>query len=397
VAKNSKLDLNNLQIAFADKSSAELYQRLIMLSAMKYPLFTKWGPRLFNFGLRAKVPVTPLAKATLYKLFCGGETARKTVKVMEQLHARNVKTILDFASEGAFDETAFSRTEKETLENISFAAGHPQIAACVLKFTGICSPLVLEKIASGGTPSAGEAGEWQKARQRLELFCDAAAAAGVKFMIDAEESWIQGPIDQLCEEMMQKYNRKQPLVFTTLQMYRRDRLAYLKQLYQKAADEGFHVGIKLVRGAYLEKETLRARSQGYSPPLHESKQATDEAYDQAIVFCLDHLDRIALCAGTHNEASITLAAGIMEKRGTERTVRNLEFSQLLGMGDRLTYNLAAAGYQVSKYVPYGPVADLVPYLSRRMEENSAIRGQTTAELDTLKRELLRRRSEGALR
>ena len=387
----TQLNLDNLVAGFGYHSTRDLYKRRLMLSLMQVPAFVRLGPLALRTILNAGLPVRGLVKAMLFDTFCGGETVAEAAVLAGALAQRGVGAILDFAVEGAEGGDMLERTVAETHANISLAAKNPEIAACVLKFSGI-APLSLTIKQSADLPlDAKERQMWQGALARLDGLCAAASAAGVALMVDAEESWLQGAIDDALLAMMARYNTSRAVVYTTLQMYRHDRLAYLDELLEQAQQSGFHIGIKLVRGAYLEKERSRATKLGYPSPLYGTKPATDTAYDQALRFCVKHIERIHLCAGTHNRSSIALLARLMDDRHLVPGDKRISFAQLLGMGDILTYNLAASGFNTAKYIPYGPLAALVPYLSRRMEENSAMRGQTASELALVREEIQRRR------
>jgi proline dehydrogenase len=326
--------------------------------------------------------VESLVKSTLFGQFCGGENIPTCRPTIERLKAAGIGTILDYSVEGTTQETDLDKTQNEILRTIEEARQNPAIPFAVFKVTGI---MRFDLLAH---PTPGE--EWDRAIRRLEAIAEAAQRAQVAVLIDAEESWIQDTIDSLVEGLMRRYNKNRALLFTTVQMYRVNRLTYLESLLEKAKAEGFYLGLKIVRGAYLEKERERAARLGYPSPLQPTKVATDEDYDAALAWSLKNADRVSVCAGTHNEKSTLFLAEGLAAEKIPRSDTRFWFAQLLGMGDHLSYNLASEGYRVAKYVPYGPVSEMVPYLTRRAQENTSIRGQSSRELQLITSELSRR-------
>ena len=280
---------------------------------------------------------------------------------------------------------------EEILRTVAVAKDRKEIPFSVFKPTGICRFALLEK-KSASTLNDAEQAEWARVEARMLRLCQAAYDAGEPILVDAEESWIQPAIDALVERMMERFNRERAIVYNTVQLYRHDRLAYLKAAHERAVKGGYFIGMKLVRGAYMEKERARAAEQGYPDPIQPDKAASDRDYDAALRFCVEHIDRISVVAGTHNERSSLLLARLMQERGLAHNDPRIHFSQLLGMSDNISYNLAAAGYNVAKYVPYGPVREVLPYLIRRAQENTSARGQTGRELGLILTEQKRRRS-----
>ena len=343
------------------------------------------------------LPVESFIRATLFKHFCGGETIEQCQKTIFKLSDFNIGTILDYSVEGSQTEREFDKTAREIIRTIHLAKQNKAIPFCVFKMTGVARFELLEKVNAKVPLSAEETKQWERARHRLHAICLNAAQNQVRLFIDAEESWIQTAIDDFALEMMREFNRERAILFHTVQMYRTDRMDYLKTLLQISRTEGFFVGLKIVRGAYMEKERARAESQQRTSPIHTTKEATDRTYDEALQFCFANLDRVSLCAGTHNEKSTYQMVKLIETNGLTRNDDRLYFSQLLGMSDNLSYNLAAAGFNVAKYVPYGPVKVLVPYLTRRAQENTSIAGQTGRELTLIEKELKRRRSHSLRR
>lgn len=388
-------DLGDTRIAFAAKSDRELWQAHQLFRVIGTPWLTVVGSTLSRVALALHLPVKSLIKATIFRQFCGGETIEESLRTAARLAQSSVGTILDYSVEGQDDEASLDATTEEVLRTIAAAKGRADIPFSVFKPTGVARTEVMEKVSQGITLTAEEQAEWDHARARVLRICQAAHDAGVPVLVDAEESWIQPAIDALVEEMMQRFNRARAIVFNTVQLYRHDRLAFLQACAAHAAEHGYHLGVKLVRGAYLEKERARAAEHGYPDPIQPDKAATDAHYDEALRFCMDHLDRIALVAGTHNEASTLLLARLMAERGIARDDARIHFAQLLGMSDNISFNLAAAGYRVAKYVPYGPVRAVLPYLIRRANENTSARGQTGRELGLIMAEMRRRKGTKA--
>jgi proline dehydrogenase len=384
------VDFSNTAIAFRTQSNRELARSCWLFRLMGYRWLVWLGTRLLAACLRLRLPIEWLVKPTLFRQFCGGETIDSCQATIARLAKSHIGTILDYSVEGKGSEAEWEATCQEIEKTIELAYQNPDIPFCVFKVTGVARPALLEKIQSGSVLSGEEAQEWDRAKQRVERLGDLAALRRVRLLVDAEETWIQNPIDDLTESMMRKHNRDAIWIYNTIQMYRVDRLAYLSRLLERSEREGFRVGVKPVRGAYMEKERARASALGLPSPIYPDKKGTDQAFDLAIETCLSHLDRVAICAGTHNEASIQKLLEQMQQMRIENDDPRIYFAQLLGMSDHLSYNLADAGYRVAKYVPYGPVRDVLPYLFRRAEENTSIAGQRSRELELLRMEKARR-------
>jgi len=384
-------DLGNTAIAFADKSNADLWRATWLFRIIGNPTISGIGQGFTKVALALKLPIKGAIKATIFKQFCGGETIDESLATASRLAKSGIGTILDHSVEGQDDEDALDDTVTEVLRTIAVAKGRKDIPFCVFKPTGISRTDLLADVSAGKTLNAAEQAEWQRVQARMERLCKAAHDADVPLLVDAEESWLQPAIDALVDSMMAKYNRTRAIVYNTAQLYRHDRLAFLKASHAKALEGGYHIGMKLVRGAYMEKERERAAEKGYASPIHADKAAVDRDYDAAIVYCLDHLDHIAFMAGTHNEKSSLLLARLMHERGIAHSDVRICFAQLLGMSDNISYNLAAAQYRVAKYVPYGPVREVLPYLIRRAAENTSVKGQTGRELGLLLAERRRRK------
>lgn len=393
-------DLGDTRIAFAHKSDRDLWQAYWLFRIIGQPTLSAIGQSFTKVAMALHLPVKGLIKATIFKQFCGGEDIEESLRTARLLAASGIGTILDHSVEGQDDEAALDDTVTEVLRTIAVAGERADIPFCVFKPTGISRTQLLADVSAGKPLSAAEQGEWQRVQQRMERLCRAAHAAGVPLLVDAEESWLQPAIDGMVDAMMATYNRERPLIHNTVQLYRHDRLAFLKASRDKAEAGGYHIGMKLVRGAYMEKERERAAEKGHPSPIHADKAAVDRDYDAALVYCLDHVfpasgpaakgGRIAFMAGTHNERSSLLLARLMHERDITHDHPYICFAQLLGMSDNISYNLAAAGYRVAKYVPYGPVREVLPYLIRRAAENTSVKGQTGRELGLIMAERKRR-------
>ncbi len=389
----SELNLNfqDTAIAFADKSDSELQEKYRMFKTMNSPLLSGIGTRMATFALSIGLPVEGLIKSTVFEQFCGGETIAECNPTIEKLGRSNIGTILDYSVEGKTTEAEFDETRDEILRTIQRAKGDENIPFAVFKVSGIAPLGTLEKMSSKRRLDAKGQSKCEHIHGRVDEICGYAAKIGQPIFIDAEESWIQDAIDRLAAEMMQKYNRGRAIVYNTIQLYRKDRLQFLRESRRQASKDGYMLGVKLVRGAYMEKERERAAEMGYTSPIQPDKESTDADYDAAIDYCLKHLDEISFVAGTHNEESTRLLAEKMYDASIVANHPHINFSQLFGMSDNLSYVLANEGYNVSKYVPYGPVKDAIPYLVRRAQENSSVTGQVSRELDLIKKEIKRRR------
>ncbi|MEZ4829383.1 MAG: proline dehydrogenase family protein [Bacteroidia bacterium] len=384
------LDFNNTELAFKAKSDRRLRQDYRLMRVVDSPFITWLGPKLLNAAFAIGLPVEGLVRKTLFQLFGGGESIEGTVKRMEELAAYGVKTILDYSVEGGNTEAGFDATASEIARTLVHGGTHPHVAFCACKLTGMARNELLEKIQAKKALSQTEKEEFDRVKARVDMLAKTASENATPLFIDAEESWFQDVIDQLAEAAMEKYNKEKPVVYTTVQLYRHDRVAYLRSLVERAAQKGYFLGVKLVRGAYIEKETLRAKEMGYTNPMQPDKKSTDRDYDEAIRICLDAVSHVAFCAGTHNESSSRLLAELMDKKSIPHNHPHVWFAQLLGMSDHISFNLAAAGYNVAKYLPYGPVRAVMPYLIRRAEENTSIQGQASREVELLAREVRRR-------
>lgn len=384
------LDFQDTAVAFADKSDAELREKQRLFRLMNSRVLNEVGTRSAEFALSLGLPIEWIIKNTIFEQFCGGETISECQPTVDRLGNYNIGTILDYSVEGKDTEKDFDRTKDETIRNLDRAKNDSDIPFAVFKTTGIARFGTLARASKEKPLSDLDKERWSNAKGRFREICSYAYEIGQQVFVDAEESWIQDSIDQLAIEAMEEFNKEVPIIFNTIQLYRHDRLDFLKNSHQTAKENGYVLAVKLVRGAYMEKERERAQEKGYESPIQPDKASTDRDYNLAVEYCLDNIEEIAFVAGTHNEESTRKLALEIEKRGIDHDHKHVFFSQLYGMSDNLSYNLADKGYNVSKYVPYGPVSDAVPYLIRRARENSSVTGQMSRELDLINREIKRR-------
>jgi proline dehydrogenase len=385
------LSFDNLENAFASKSNQEIKQAYWLFKLIGYPKLVALGSSITGKALDWHLPVKGIIKATIFKQFCGGENIEECTKAIEKLHQYGVGSILDYSVEGAKEEYEFDASCEEIIATVMKAKGNKSIPFSVFKVTGLGRFDILEKVSAGIKLSEDENAAYGRIRARVKKICETAYQSDVCIFIDAEESWIQQAIDYLATENMERYNASKAIVYNTIQLYRHDRLAFIKTSYEHAKSGNYHLGLKLVRGAYMEKERARAASNGYASPIQPSKEATDKDYNSALNYCLEHIQQIAICAGSHNEESNLLLTELMKKYAIANNDQRIYFSQLLGMSDHISFNLAKAGYNVAKYVPYGPVNAVFPYLTRRAQENTSIAGQMGRELSLLVAEKKRRK------
>jgi proline dehydrogenase len=379
-------------VAFSYKSDSELKKANFIFTIVNHPFISSLATGAVKVGMSLGLPIKGLVRSTVFEHFCGGETIEKTEKTVRHLGEYNVKTILDYSVEGANTESGFDATAEEILHTFDKAQSSKFIPFCVFKMTGMADASLLEKIQSKQTLTAEEKTSFEKVRSRVDRICAKAHQLGIPILVDAEDSWIEDPIDALVYEMMARYNKEKAIVFVTYQLYRKDSLNNLREAFHVAAMHNYYLGVKLVRGAYMEKERERAQLKGYPDPIYPTKQATDEAFNKALAFCIDNKQRISVLCGSHNEYSNQYLTVLMEKHGMSPNDNRAWFAQLLGMSDNISFNLAKAGYNVTKYVPYGPVESVMPYLLRRASENTSVAGQSSRELSLIRKELQRRKN-----
>jgi len=384
---------NNTEVAFALKSDTELDRAYFLFKMIANEPLVRIGTAVTNFALKAHLPVDGLIRATVFDHFCGGVNEMDCLSVVDKMYTKGVSSVLDYSVEGKEEEAQFDAALEMTLKTVEFAKERQAIPFAVFKPTGLGRLDLYTKVGEKQPLSAEEQVEWNKVKERFEIICKTAHSKDVALLIDAEESWMQDAADDLVEDMMRKYNKEKVIVFNTLQMYRWDRMDYLKALHERAKTDGFYIGMKLVRGAYMEKEHKRAEENGYPTPICASKQATDDNYNAAVDYMMQHIDKMAIFAGTHNEESSYKLMEMLKVNNIEIKDQRIWFGQLYGMSDNISYNLASHGYNVAKYLPFGPVRDVMPYLIRRAEENTSVAGQTSRELNLLKTERERRKSK----
>lgn len=381
-------NFDDTELAFRHLSDSDLRRGRMLFELLSRPRLVAIGSFFARLALFLRIPIAWAIRPTVYAQFCGGENIEDSEDTIQMLADNGVRTILDYSAEGVTSEEDLDKTCSKILATVAAASDDFRHAFAVFKPSGLSLLVLLSKSPENFTISEEEG--WEKVLRRIRSICMATANANGRVLIDAEESWLQVNIDEIAEDMMLDFNRETAVVFTTVQLYRHDRLSYLKDLCDRAREGGFKVGVKLVRGAYMEKERARAESQGYTSPIQPDKAATDRDYDAAMEFCLDNLDTIHIFAGTHNSDSTYLLCKMMKERGIENNDPRISFSQLLGMSDQITFNLAAHGYNIAKYVPYGPIRESMPYLIRRAKENTSVAGQTTRELSLIRQEVTRR-------
>jgi proline dehydrogenase len=387
------LDFNNTETAFITKSNKQLIKAWWLFKIVASPFMVKAGKLFIRFASSLRIPIGWFVKPTIFSHFCGGETLDKCALTVKILARHHVKSILDYSVEGKENEEDIQLALDETLKAIKYAAQNEHIPFAVFKPTAFAPFHILEKASANQLITQEDKTEAGKFEERIELLFKTGFELNTPVMIDAEETWIQDYIDAIVKRMMEKFNREKAIVYNTLQMYRHDRLAFLEKSLKEAEEGKYYLGMKLVRGAYMERERARAAKMNYPSPIHPDKPATDKAYDDALTFCIKHIDKISLFNGTHNEASCLHLISLMKEKGMEPNHPKVFSSQLFGMSDHITFNMAKAGYNLAKYIPYGPVKHVLPYLIRRAEENTSVAGQTGRELSLLEQERKRRKSK----
>lgn len=406
---SSPVSFSNTQIAFAYKSDAELKKARFLFRGMRNAFLVKWGMRLTPWAIRNRLPIKGVIRDTIFSQFVGGETLEQTAVVARKLGMFRVQAILDYGVEGGNDgEAGFDHACTEFIRVINYAASQPNIPFVSIKVTGLARFELLQKLDSSVESASGslmkryasalsnfttaEFAEWERVRLRMRQICETASSKHIGILIDAEETWIQDPVDVLSIQMMEQFNQQKGIVYNTVQLYRRDRLGFLSDMLDAARFKNFVLAVKLVRGAYMEKERARATALNYPSPIQEHKDATDADYNTAVTFCMEHIENISVIIASHNEYSNLLATQLMQQQGLPLNHPHVHFSQLYGMSDNITFNLAGSGCSVSKYLPFGPIEEVIPYLMRRAEENSSLSGQTGRELTLIHKELERRKN-----
>jgi proline dehydrogenase len=388
------IKFENTEIAFGGKSDSDLKWSYRLFNLMGKPWLVKLGKVATNIAFKLRLPVKGLIKKTIFKQFCGGESIKDCEQKIKDLAKFNIGTILDYSVEGKTSDEDFDKTKNELIASINKAKGDKNIPFSVFKVTGISRFGLLEKSNDVNSElTQTEKLELVDVLKRVDEICKAAFDAKVPVFVDAEDSWIQDGIDRMTNAMMAKYNKEEVIVYNTIQMYRHDRLEFLKKSHEQAKVGGYKIGMKVVRGAYMEKERERAINLNYTDPIQNNKAATDKDYDLAIAYCLKNLNEISICAGTHNEDSSSKLAQLIEEKGIDKNDKRVYFAQLLGMSDHISFNVAHNGFNVAKYVPYGPITEVMPYLIRRAEENTSVAGQMGRELGLIVKEKARRKAK----
>ena len=393
------LSLNNTQNAFAYKSNTDLNKAKWLFTVIQNPWIVSLGTRFTPILMKSGLPINGIIRNTIFNQFVGGETLDESARVTKMLGSYGVQVILDYGVEAKEGDASFDEVTEQFIKAVEFAATQNNVPFISVKLTGLSSMHLLERLneaprlRSGIHDSETDDAAWNRLKERMHVICEVAATNNIGILIDAEETWIQDPIDRMAIELMGVYNKEKVVVYNTYQLYRSDRLHFLKISHKIAAEGNFILGAKLVRGAYMEKERARAASMGYPSPIQVDKAATDADFDAGVEFCLEHLDNIALIVASHNEASNLKCAQMMQDKGLPNNHPRIHFSQLYGMSDHISFNMASEGYQVSKYLPFGPLQDVIPYLMRRAQENSSVNGQTNRELLLIRQEIARRKAK----
>ncbi len=388
------ISFDNTEIAFKSKSNKDLKRAYWLFKAVGSRAFVKFGKWATNIAFKLRLPIKGIIKKTIFHQFCGGESVEGSIATSDALSELNVKTILDYSIEGKTSDEDFDATVAEIIETIEAGKINDNIPFAVFKTTGISLFSTLEK-ANEGIDKLSEADlkKYEQVVSRVDQICSAAYRSNVPVFIDAEESWIQNTIDAITKEMMLRYNKEAAIVYNTIQMYRHDRLDFFEKEIDAARADGHFIGMKIVRGAYMEKERERAEEKGYPSPIQPTKEASDIDFDLSLRLAMENLDIVGLCAGSHNEESALLLTEIMAEKQIQKNHPTIFFAQLLGMSDHISFNLANAGYNVAKYVPYGPIKEVMPYLLRRADENTSVAGQSSRELSLITKERKRRQGK----
>ena len=391
--RKSDIDFDNTEYAFEYKNNFELKRAQFIFNLINFNWLVKAGTSIANKMMQSGLsfPVVVGMRPTIYAVFCGGDELEDTVEISNNFGKYGVNTVLDYGVEGKESEQDFKKTENEILKAIEFAKKNKNISIVCSKFTGLLKMEILEKLNESKELTISEEKEYKTAIERIDRIAAAAAKNEISLFVDAEESWIQNPLDDLTFSLMEKYNKKQPIIYNTIQLYNKSRLSFFKNAVEMAKEKGFIYGAKIVRGAYMEKEAKRAKQKGYENPIQKSKKDTDADYNEAIKFGIAHINDVAVCIATHNEESCLIATQLLQEKGIKKNHPHIHFSQLMGMSDNLTFNLAKNGFVASKYMPYGPVKDVIPYLIRRAQENTSVSGQMGRELALISKEIKRRK------
>lgn len=388
---NLALDFSNTEIAFSNKSDKELKKTAWLFRLMNNQNLVKIGSSIGLLAIKFKIPFTEtVVRNTIFPQFCGGENLLDCQKTIDKLYEYDTLTILDYGAEGKSDEDDLDAVMEETMKAVEMAASNNSVPVVSTKITGLVDNVILEKMHKKEVLTDGENRKYQHLAERLDEICSKAFELGISVFVDAEESWIQDPIDELVMQMMEKFNKEKATVYNTYQLYNVTKLDHLKRDHQRCLDKGIIFGAKMVRGAYMDKERARAEEMNYPSPIQPDKEATDRDYNAALQYCIENHETISSCCASHNAESNMLQAGLVHSKGIEHNHPHINFCQLYGMSDNITFNLANAGYNAAKYVVYGPIKEVIPYLIRRTEENASVTGEMSRELSMVDKELKRR-------
>lgn len=387
---DTKISFENTEVAYASLSDKELKKAYWLFRMMSIPWLVNIGNSMITLCLKLNLPIQGIIKNTVFSHFCGGESLDESISLISRLKQNNIEVLLNYSVEGLEDAKGYQDTYEKTLNAIHFAKENPSVRAICVKFTGYAHTDIWIKLQQNKELSATERHEYLQAKSYIDKLCSEAAACDVHLYIDAEESWFQSSIDTLVDEMMEKYNQEDAYIFNTYQLYRNDKLDDFKKAHQRAIEKGYVLGAKIVRGAYVEKETKYYQALGAKSPINDTKEASDKEFNDAVRYAVEHIANISLCCASHNEASNKLYYKLLTQNNTALNHKHVNSSQLLGMSDNITYNLSAMGMNTSKYMPFGPVKEVIPYLIRRAQENTSVEGQTSRELLLLEKELKRR-------
>ncbi|MBK8515640.1 MAG: proline dehydrogenase family protein [Saprospiraceae bacterium] len=386
-----QLDFSNTEIAFSNKSDRVLKKTAWLFRLMNNPTLVDFGSKIGLIAIKLRLPFTDLmVRNTIFPQFCGGESLLDCQKTIDNLYESDILTVLDFGAEGKCDEEDLDAVMEETLRAVEMAASNNSVPVVSTKITGLVDKKILEKIQNNETLSEGEKRKYQHLQERLDEICEKAQELGISIFVDSEESWIQDPIDELVMQMSEKYNKERATIYNTYQLYLKSKLAHIKRDHERCQKHGIIFGCKMVRGAYMDKERNRAEEMGYPSPIQDDKKSTDDDFNSAIEYCVENYTTISSCCASHNMESNMLQAKLIHEKGIDHNHQHINFCQLYGMSDNITYNLANAGYNAAKYVVYGPIKDVIPYLIRRTQENASVTGDMSRELSLIESEVKRR-------
>lgn len=374
--------------AFSHYSISQLRRTKVLFKILQNPLVSWFSGFVPHIPILLRLPfVKSLIKHYIFSHFCGGEDWKEVHQSALKLQKQNILSSLDYSVECKQTEQDYETTKKVLLNVLEEAKNLSHIPFCVLKITGLGRFALLEKIHNGQTLSDNEKAEWQRVQSRFDSICEKAVDCNTKLLVDAEESWIQKPIDNIVKRAMKRHNQNEPMIYNTYQLYLKAKYEQLKTDWEKAKEKGYILGSKLVRGAYMEKETKRAVKMHLPNPIQPSKAKCDQDFNDSLKFCLKHIDDFGIYIGTHNIESTQKARQLMQEYGIAKSDERVFFSQLLGMREILSYELAQQDYLVSKYTPFGKIAEVIPYLLRRIQENSSVKDQLNDEIKVITREL----------